>query len=49
LHRTRTVWLDLNAAAQAALDQARAEPDGARQLLGLLAMGSRSRDLQGGA
>ena len=35
------VWPDLTAAAEAALDQARAEPGGARQLLGLFKMGSR--------
>jgi hypothetical protein len=40
-----TAWPDLTAAAEAALDQARTEPDGARQLLRLLTMGSRRREV----
>jgi hypothetical protein len=40
-----TAWPDLTAAAEAALDQARTEPDGARQFLGLLAVGSRRREV----
>ncbi|WP_430782323.1 TniQ family protein [Actinoplanes sp. G11-F43] len=40
-----TAWPDLTAAAEAALDEARTVPGGARQLLGLLTMGSRRRDV----
>lgn len=39
-----TAWPDLTAAADAALDQARTESNGARQLLGLLTMGSHRRE-----
>jgi hypothetical protein len=38
-----TAWPDLRAAA--ALDQARTDPDAARQLLGLLTLGSRRREV----
>ncbi|MEW2386314.1 TniQ family protein [Micromonospora sp. NPDC047707] len=41
----RSVWLGLNAAVQEALDHARAELASARQLLGLLTMGSRRREV----
>jgi hypothetical protein len=41
----RRVWLDFAAAVQEALDQARIDPDGARQLLALLIMGRRSREV----
>lgn len=41
----RTVWLNVAAAAQEALDQARADPVGARRFLALVAMGSRSREV----
>lgn len=38
-------WPDLTAAAQPALDLTRTDPDGARQLLALLNMGSRNREV----
>ena len=41
----RTVWLDVAAAAQEALDQARTDPVGARRLLAMVTMGSRSREV----
>ena len=40
-----TAWRDLNAAAEVALNEARTVPVGARQLLGLLTMGSRRREI----
>jgi hypothetical protein len=40
-----TAWPDLTGAAEAALDQARTDPDGARQLLGLLTLGNRRREV----
>lgn len=39
-----TAWPDLTGAAETALDQARTESNGARQLLGLLTMGSHRRE-----
>jgi TniQ len=42
----RTAWIDFAAAAQEALDQARTDPDGARRLLALLTMSSRTREAQ---
>jgi hypothetical protein len=42
----RTAWIDFAAAAQEALDQARTHPDGARRLLALLTMSSRTREAQ---
>jgi hypothetical protein len=41
----RTVWVDVAAAAQEALDQARTDPVGARGFLALVTMGSRSREV----
>lgn len=41
----RTVWIDLNRAAQDALDLARTNRNAARQLLGLVTMGRRGREL----
>ena len=41
----RSAWLDLNTAAEEALAYARAEAASARQLLGLLTLGSRRREV----
>jgi hypothetical protein len=41
----RTVWIDPNNAARYALDLARTKPNAARQLLSLITMGRRSREL----